>query len=46
MKTRLEKQELFPDKLPNSFLNRVDETIDYLSGENFQKTRMYKLKSK
>lgn len=34
MKTRLEKHELFPDKLPNSFLNRVNETISYLDNEN------------
>ena len=35
MKTRLTKQELFPDKLPNSFMNRAEQTIDLL------KYRMY-----
>ena len=30
MKTRLDKDELWPDKFPNSFQNRVRETIEYL----------------
>lgn len=34
MNTRLDKSELWPEKLPNSFLNRVRETINYLKEEN------------
>ena len=30
MKTRLTNTELFPDKLPNSFTNRVKETIKFI----------------
>lgn len=31
MKTRLDTNELWPDKLPNSFLNRAAETIKFLN---------------
>lgn len=33
MKTRLEHYELWPDELPQSFLNRAIETIRYLKNE-------------
>jgi SAM-dependent methyltransferase len=35
MNTRLDKEELWPEKLPNSFKNRVKGTIDYLSKEGY-----------
>lgn len=31
MKTKLDKSELWPDKLPNSFLNRARGTIDFIN---------------
>jgi SAM-dependent methyltransferase len=34
MKTRLNKSELWPEKLPNYLKNRIKGTIDFLSSEN------------
>jgi SAM-dependent methyltransferase len=34
MKTRLDHDELFPDRFPNSFKNRVNETIAFLRYES------------
>ena len=34
MKTGLEQQELWPEKLPNSLKNRIKKTIDFLKTEN------------
>jgi len=35
MKTRLKREELWPDELPQSFFNRAIETIQYLKNEPF-----------
>jgi len=32
---RLTKEELWPDKLPNAFLNRARETVQYLETQDF-----------
>jgi SAM-dependent methyltransferase len=34
MKTRLDKSELWPEKLPNYYKNRIKGTIDFLSSED------------
>jgi SAM-dependent methyltransferase len=36
MKTRLDKSELWPEKLPNSFTRRVKQTIDYLDKQGLK----------